>query len=126
MKLVVVGVIEYEGRLLLTRRPAGTHLAGLWELPGGKLEPGESPDDGLRRELREELGAEVTSLEPIVFSHHRYPEREVLLLSYRCSVAVPPTESPEGLELRWATLDEIDTLPFPPANAPLLAALRRR
>lgn len=126
MRLIVVAAIESGGRLLLTRRPEGTHLGGLWELPGGKLEPGESPDDGLRREVREELGVELTSFAPIVFSHHRYPEREVLLLFYRCAVASLPASSPEGLELRWASLDEIDSLPFPPANAPLLEALRRR
>lgn len=126
MRLIVVAAIESDGRLLLTRRPEGTHLAGLWELPGGKLEPGESPDEALRREVREELGVELTSSSPIVFSHHRYPEREVLLLFYRCTVASLPAYSPEGLELRWASLEEIDALAFPPANAPLLEALRRR
>jgi 8-oxo-dGTP diphosphatase len=123
MRLVVVGIIQHGVRYLLTQRRAGSHLGGSWEFPGGKVEAGEAPADALRRELREELGAELADSEPLVFSHHRYPEREVLVLFYRCTLQGEVTASPEGLAVRWATLDEIAVLPFPEANAPALRLL---
>src|SRR5436190_753653 len=88
--VVVAALVEREGRMLLAERPAGVHLAGLSEFPGGKLEPGETPAAGLVRELREERGVEAHDLEPLTFVHHRYPERHVLLLLYACAVTGEP------------------------------------
>lgn len=123
--VVAIGIVERDGAYLVTRRPQGSHLEGMWEFPGGKLEPGESPAEAVARELREEVGAVVTTARPLTFAHHRYDDREVLLLFHRCLLAETPTRSPEGLEMRWATLDELRELPFPPANREALEALAR-
>ncbi len=73
--LVAAGILVRDGRVLLSRRPAGAHLAGLWEFPGGKVEPGESPEAALVRELREELGLEISRFRPFRFAYHAYPEK---------------------------------------------------
>src|SRR5436190_12943346 len=120
--VVVAALVEREGRMLLAERPAGVHLAGLWEFPGGKLEPGETPDAGLVRELREELGVEAHDLEPLTFVHHRYPERHVLLLLYACAVTGEPRPL-SAARLGWFTLEEARALPMPEADLPFLAKL---
>ncbi len=115
---------ERGAEVLLTRRRPGSHLAGLWELPGGRIEAGESPGQAARRELREETGLDVEGLEPLVVVEHRYPDRAVRLhaLLAPCEAAAPR----EGIEHAWVPVGRLDTLRCPPANAPIHAALRSR
>lgn len=120
--LVVAAVIVRGGRVLLTRRNAGAHLAGHWEFPGGKVEAGETPAEALRRELQEELG--VTSIvgEPFAFNHHLYPDRSVLLLTYRARLEGDP--QPLGCAaLDWFTAGQVRDLTMPPADGPILERL---
>lgn len=133
--LVVVGLLasavdddEGASRFIVTKRPQGVHLAGQWELPGGRLEPGEEPEAGLRRELREELGVEVGDLVPLTFAHHRYPERQVLLLFFegRVTESSPSPRPLASEELALLPLAELVSLPMPPANDGLKTLLRAR
>jgi 8-oxo-dGTP diphosphatase len=123
--LVVAGlVIDDAGRVLVTQRRADRPLPLQWELPGGKLEPGEDPTAALARELAEELGvaAEVGRVWDVLL--HRYPERDVLLIVYRCRLA--PDALPRCLEvaeLAWRPPDQLGDLPILPADAPLVARL---
>ena len=130
--IVVAGVIfeRRDGRevVLVTQRKRGAHLEGLWELPGGKIDEGEDPRDALVRELREELGIEVTVGAPIEITSHAYPEKQVLLLFFD---ATRTTTSPEPraidvADLRWADADTLATLRFPPADVAVVAAIDRR
>lgn len=111
------------GLFLVTRRPAGTHLAHAWELPGGKLEEGEAPEDGLRRELLEELGVRVEVGEIYAVGHHRYPDREILLMVYRCRLVSGVPRCVEVAELRWITAEALIDLPLPPADRAAQARL---
>ncbi|HJU44559.1 MAG TPA: (deoxy)nucleoside triphosphate pyrophosphohydrolase [Vicinamibacterales bacterium] len=120
--VVVAAVIEQDGRFLVTRRLKGTHLAGMWEFPGGKVQDGETLEDALRREITEELKSEITSLRKIFDTAHSYAERAVELHFYRCDLKGSP-EPLLGQEIRWITRDEFETLPFPPADAELIDAL---
>ncbi len=132
MKTVVVsaGVVIEEGRVLLTQRKAGSHLEGLWEFPGGKVESGEDPREALARELREELGIRVTVGDIIDVTFHRYEDADkaVLLLFFEAT-RTPGSPAPEALDVaafRWA--GEVDLAPdrFPPADAAILRNVARR
>ena len=121
---VAAGLVFRDGLLLVARRPAGTHLAGLWEFPGGKLEPGEDWVDALRRELREEIGIEVAPgalVEEIV---HAYPAKTVRLRFYRCDW-ISGEPRPIGCDaIDWITRDELVKREFPEADRRLLETLR--
>ena len=120
--VVVAAVIEEQGRFLVTRRQAGVHLAGLWEFPGGKIDPDETHTDALRRELREELDTDVSVGELVLATTHAYPEKTVTLYFYRCrllSAARPLL----GQEMRWVDRDELRTLGFPAADEELIQVL---
>jgi len=120
--LVVAAVVVRGDRVLLSRRPPGKHLAGLWEFPGGKVEEGETPEEALVREVREEVGVEIRRLRPYAFVHHAYPEKRILMLAYRCEAADEPGDA--ELEWRWQPLAELDAASMPPADAPIVLSLR--
>ena len=122
---VVAAVVERGGRYLITRRLEGTHLAGLWEFPGGKMLPGEKPEDALTRELKEELGVEATVGELIEAVDWSYPEKAVRLLFFRCALDGEPKPL-EGQEMLWVTPPELSAHRFPDADATLISRLSRR
>ena len=120
---VAAALIFRRGQLLITQRYPGAHLGGLWEFPGGKVEPGESFPQCLRRELREELGIDVVVEEKIEAITHHYPEKTVHLQFFRCRLgAIEP--QPLGCpDFRWIPPDQLPHIPFPPADARLLSKL---
>ena len=122
--VVAAAVIDAKGRVLIAQRPRGKHLAGGWEFPGGKLEPGEERLAGLARELREELGITIAMPRPLIRVRHAYPSREVLLDMW---VVKRYSGEPRGLDgqaLRWCTQDELAVTELLPADKPIVAALR--
>lgn len=122
---VAAGLVFRNGRLLITQRPAGSHLAGMWEFPGGKLQPGESWEVALRRELQEELGF-VASVGPLYQEiTHAYPERTVRLRFHLCRVASGEPSPIECADLAWVDRNRLAEYPFPPADAQLLARLHQ-
>ena len=121
---VVAAVIEQGGRFLVTRRRPDVHLGGMWEFPGGKIDPSEEHDAALRRELREELGVDVTVGDLVHQTTHSYPERTVALFFYRCALKGKP-QPLLGQEMRWVGREELPRLGFPPADAELIDRLVR-
>ena len=121
---VAAGLIFRDGRYLIARRRAGTHLGGLWEFPGGKREPGESLEDCLHRELREELGIAVTS--PVHFRtiRHDYPAKTVELHFFHCAISQGEAVALDCEEVRWVMPNEMTDYEFPPADRPLIEALQ--
>lgn len=124
MLIVVAGIAIRDGKALLSQRPPGKKLEGLWEFPGGKIDPGETPDAALQREFREELGVDIANAKPHTFVHHRYAERDVLLLFYRCDVIGEPVPM-ENNPVRWIPLAELPETPVPPADADLVRDLAK-
>ena len=120
--VVVAAVIEADDRFLLTRRPRGAHLEGLWEFPGGKVDTGESHGDALRREVREELDTDVEVGDLVLETSHDYPDRTVALHFYRCTLRGAPRPMLEQ-EMRWVSRAELATLGFPPADVELITLL---
>ena len=119
---VAAAVIEADGRYLITRRTKG-HLEGFWEFPGGKVRPGETLPDCLRREVREELGVEISVGEKIETVTWHYPERTVVLHFFRCRHAGEITPQ-EGQAFEWVVPEDLDRYRFPPADASLIHRLR--
>lgn len=122
--IVTAAVIERDGRFLVTRRQAGAHLAGFWEFPGGKCEPGESLNACMSRELVEELGVEAVIGEEIFTTAHDYDDRRVELHFLRCELTTDPIPL-LGQQMRWVSRTELTELPFPPADAELIGMLTR-
>lgn len=122
MLIVVAGIAVRDDAVLMAQRPAGKHLAGLWEFPGGKLDAGETPEQALSREFREELSVDVANPRPYTFVHHRYPDRDLLLLFYLCDVVGEPRPQ-ENNPARWIPADELPGTPVPPADAELVQQL---
>lgn len=120
--VVVAAVIERDGTFLVARRQAGVPLEGYWEFPGGKRHPGEGEVDALRREIREELNAEVQDIDQLMTVTHEYDDRVVELHFYRCALVGSPTAM-LGQELKWTPKEELARLLFPPADAELIARL---
>lgn len=124
---VSAGLIFHGGRLLITQRPSTGHLAGLWEFPGGKREPGESFEQCLVRESREELGVDVRIGDLLDEISHPYPEKTVHLRFYRCELDDGGEPRPLGCQaVAWIERAELDRYSFPAADARLLEALRVR
>jgi len=122
---VVAGVVLRRRRYLVTRRGQGKHLAGLWEFPGGKRQPGESLEAALRRELAEELGVDARVGDRLAVVPWTYPEKRVVLHFFRCAIGDQPVEPREGQPIRWVTPREMARLPFPPADGALIEQLTR-
>ena len=120
--VVVAAVIEQDGRFLVTRRIDGTHLAGYWEFPGGKVHEGETQEAALQREMLEELNADVSRLRKIFHTAHAYAERIVELHFFRGELTRDP-QPMLGQELRWIRRDEFSTMSFPAADAALIHGL---
>ncbi len=123
--VVAVALVDGDGRLLVQRRPAGTSLAGLWEFPGGKIEPGETPEAALVRELREELAIDVEAacLAPACFASDRIGDRHLLLLVYACRKWRGAPQAVHASELRWVRPVDLYALDMPPADRPLIGLL---
>lgn len=124
--VVAVALIDRDGRVLLAERPEGKQMAGLWEFPGGKVQPGEAPEAALIRELEEELGVdtEASCLAPLTFASHAYETFHLLMPLYVCRVWKGQPTGREGQRLAWALPNEMKTYPMPPADKPLIAMLR--
>lgn len=120
---VAVGVIEQDGRILITRRAEELHQGGKWEFPGGKVEAGESVQEALARELEEELGICPESVSPLIRIPWRYHDRHVLLDVWRVSRFSGIPHAREGQPMSWVALDQIEDLNFPAANQPIIRAL---
>ncbi len=128
MKLVLVvaaALIDADNRVLIAQRPAGKALAGLWEFPGGKVEPGERPEAALIRELAEELGLTVAEpcLAPLTFASHAYPDFHLLMPLYACRRWQGLAQAREGQALAWVRPRALRDYPMPPADAPLIPPL---
>lgn len=125
--VVAAALIDDCGRVLLQQRPPGKPMAGLWEFPGGKIEPGESPEAALARELHEELGItlSVEDLSPIAFASEPLAGRHLLLLLYVARTWRGEPVAHHATELRWVAPAEMRGMPMPPADVPLVEALVR-
>lgn len=121
-----VALVDTDGRVLLAQRPAGKKMAGLWEFPGGKIEEGESPEQALVRELKEELGIDTSSscLAPVTFASHRYDDFHLMMPLYVCRVWQGQAMAREGQKLVWAYPKDFDKYPMPPADIPLIPVIR--
>ncbi len=129
MKLLLVAavaLIDRDGRVLLTERPAGKEMAGLWEFPGGKVEAGETPEAALMRELDEELGIETweSCLAPLTFASHSYDDFHLLMPLFACRKWKGQPTAREAQRLAWARPNDLRKYPMPPADVPLIPILR--
>ena len=124
MIVVAAAVVIQDGQVLLTRRAEGQHLAGMWEFPGGKLEEGEAPESTVVRECREECGIDVEVTDILDVTHHRYPEKEVLLLFYRCALIGGEVQHLQVADHAWVTPSEIANYPLPPADTRVIARIQ--
>ena len=121
-----VALIDPDGRVLLAQRPVGKSMAGLWEFPGGKVEPGETPEAALIRELQEELGIDTwaSCLAPMTFASHAYQTFHLLMPLFACRKWQGIVQPREGQALKWVRPAYLANYPMPPADVPLVAMLR--
>jgi 8-oxo-dGTP diphosphatase len=129
MKILLVSavaLIDTDGRVLLAQRPEGKSLAGLWEFPGGKVDPGETPEQALVRELQEELGIDTwtSCLAPLTFASHSYPDFHLLMPLFACRKWQGIVQGREGQKLAWVRPEKLRDYPMPPADLPLIPILR--
>lgn len=128
-KMVLVAavcMIDPDGRILVAQRPEGKSMAGLWEFPGGKVEPGETPEGALIRELKEELGIDTwkSCLAPLTFASHEYDDFHLLMPLYACRKWDGFVHGKEGQATKWVTVQDLFDLPMPEADLPLLPMIR--
>ena len=123
--VVAVALVDVDNRVLIAQRPPGKTLAGLWEFPGGKIEPLERPEEALIRELKEELNIDVKApcLAPLTFASHAYEEFHLLMPLYICRKWQGFVQPREGQALKWVEAKRLRDYPMPPADAPLIPAL---
>ena len=121
-----VALIDVDGRVLLAQRPEGKSMAGLWEFPGGKVEPGETPEAALIRELEEELGIDTwaSCLAPLTFASHGYEDFHLLMPLFACRKWNGQPQAREGQTLKWVRARDLRDYPMPPADLPLIPVLR--
>lgn len=129
MRLVLVAavaLVDSDGRVLIAQRPEGRAMAGLWEFPGGKIEPGETPEAALIRELDEELGIDTwaSCLAPLTFASHSYDEFHLLMPLFVCRRWQGTPQPREHQALRWVRAGELRRFPMPPADLPIIPVLR--
>ncbi len=129
MELILVSavaMVDRDGRVLLAQRPPGKAMAGLWEFPGGKIDCGETPEQALKRELREELGIETweSCLAPLTFASHSYPDFHLLMPLFVCRKWQGHPTARENQSLAWVRPARLTEYPMPPADVPLVAMLR--
>ena len=124
LHVAVAAIVSADGRVLISRRPERVHQGGLWEFPGGKVEPGEDTETALARELQEELAITPTQTAPLVQVHHDYPDLSVFLDVLLVSSFEGEPHGAEDQPLRWVTAAQLDTLDFPAANRPILDAVK--
>ena len=119
-------LVDADGRILLAQRPEGKSLAGLWEFPGGKVEPGETPEETLIRELEEELGikTKVACLAPLTFASHTYESFHLLMPLYICRRYEGIPSGREGQAIKWVRVRDLRSYPMPPADEPLIPFLQ--
>jgi 8-oxo-dGTP diphosphatase len=124
--VVACALIDADGRVLIAQRPAGKAMAGLWEFPGGKMDAGETPEAALIRELREELGIEVSAkcLAPFTFASHAYADFHLVMPLYVCRKWVGEVTPREGQALKWVRPTAMADYAMPPADEPLRVMLR--
>jgi 8-oxo-dGTP diphosphatase len=118
-------LVDADGRVLVAERPAGKSMAGMWEFPGGKVEPGETPEETVIRELAEELGVETkgSCLAPLTFASHAYDDFHLLMPLYVCRRFWGIPAPREGQRIKWVRPADLRTLPMPPADEPLIPFL---
>ena len=123
--VVAAALVDADGRVLLAQRPPGKQLAGLWEFPGGKIDPGERPEQALARELGEELGIDacVSCMQPLAFASHAYEDFHLLMPLFVCRRWDGLVSPREGQALHWARPRDLRKFPMPPADAPLIDPL---
>lgn len=124
--VAAVALIDTDGRVLLAQRPPGKSLAGLWEFPGGKVEPGETPEAALIRELQEELGIDTwtSCLAPLTFASHSYDDFHLLMPLFTCRKWKGIPRPQEGQNLAWVHARDLRDYPMPPADIPLIPQLQ--
>jgi 8-oxo-dGTP diphosphatase len=124
--VVACALIDHDGRVLLAKRPEGQSFAGLWEFPGGKVEPGERPEDAVIRELNEELGIDISEscLAPLSFASHSYEAFHLLMPLFVCRTWQGEIRPQDGQELAWVQPLRMSDYEMPPADIPLRAMLR--
>ena len=124
--VAAAALVDRDNRVLISKRPEGRSLAGLWEFPGGKVDPGETPEEALRRELKEELDIEVceTCLAPFTFASHTYETFHLLMPLYLCRNWEGEVTPLEGQEVAWVRANRLASYPMPPADLPLIPWLR--
>jgi len=124
LHVAVAAIVDKQHRVLLSLRPDHVHQGGLWEFPGGKLEPGESVEQALVREIHEELGIRIGASHPLIRIHHRYPDCAVLLDVWRVTDFTGEARGCEGQTVEWIPVSQLGTRAFPAANRPIIQALQ--